>query len=57
MRISSRRILIENSKILLIHRIKDNQEYYVVPGGGIEDGENYIKTVIRELKEELAIIQ
>lgn len=51
MRVSSRGILIENSKILLIHRIKDNQEYYVVPGGGIEDGENYIKTVIRELKK------
>ena len=55
MRVSSRGILIENSKILLIHRIKDNQEYYVVPGGGIEDGENYIKTVIRELKEEVGI--
>lgn len=33
-------LLIENSKILLIHRIKningERKEYYVVPGGGIE---------------------
>ena len=55
MRISSRGILIENGKILLIHRIKDDQEYYVVPGGGIENLENYIETVIRELKEEVGI--
>ena len=32
-------ILIENGKVLLIHRIKDNDEYYVFPGGGIETNE------------------
>ena len=37
-------LLIENGKILLIHRIKningERKEYYVVPGGGIEEKEN-----------------
>ena len=37
-------LLIKNGKILLIHRIKningERKEYYVVPGGGIEEKEN-----------------
>ena len=37
-------LLIENGKILLIHKIKningERKEYYVVPGGGIEEKEN-----------------
>ena len=36
-------LLIKNGKILLIHRIKningERKEYYVVPGGGIEETE------------------
>lgn len=49
-------LLIENGKILLIHRIKningERKEYYVVPGGGIEEKENIKEATIRELKEE-----
>ena len=48
-------ILIENGKILLIKRIKDNNEYYVIPGGGIEANENIIDATKRELKEEANI--
>jgi ADP-ribose pyrophosphatase YjhB (NUDIX family) len=32
-------IIIENGKILLIKRIKSGMEYFVVPGGGVEEGE------------------
>lgn len=52
-------ILVENGKILLMHRIKNIEgtvkEYYVVPGGGIEDGENIELATKRELKEEIGI--
>lgn len=52
-------ILIEDGKVLLIHRIKNVdglvKEYYVVPGGGIEEGENIKEATKRELKEETGI--
>ena len=52
-------LLIENGKILLIHRIKningERKEYYVAPGGGIEDKENIVDATIRELKEETGL--
>ena len=48
-------ILIENGKVLLIHRIKDNDEYYVFPGGGIETNETIEQATKRELLEEAGI--
>ena len=59
MRNSARGILIENGKILLVHRIKNidgiTKEYYVIPGGGIEEGEDIETTTKRELMEEVGI--
>lgn len=48
-------ILIENGKVLLIHRIKDNDEYYVFPGGGIKTNETIEQATKRELLEEVGI--
>lgn len=52
-------MLIEDGKILLMHRIKnidgETREYYVVPGGGIEEGETLEDATKRELKEEMGI--
>lgn len=52
-------ILIQEGKILLIHRIKEIEgkirEYYVIPGGGIEEYETIEDAVIREIKEEVGI--
>lgn len=52
-------LLIENGRVLLMHRIKkidgEVKEYYVVPGGGIEDGETLVEATKRELKEEIGI--
>ena len=55
MRNRARGLLIENGKLLLMHRIKNVDEYYVVPGGGIEDDEDLKSSIIRELKEEVGI--
>jgi len=52
-------LLIENGNILLMHRIKNingkRREYYVVPGGGMEEGETLEEATKRELKEEIGI--
>lgn len=49
-------ICIHDNRILLIHRINlekliREQEYYVIPGGGVETGEKVKDAVIREMKE------
>lgn len=49
-------VLIKNKgKVLLIHRIKNNFEYFVLPGGSVEEGENEEEAAIREAKEETGL--
>ena len=55
MRPSARAIILQNNKVLLIHRFKEGSEYYVIPGGGIEQNETPEDTVKREIKEELSL--
>lgn len=55
MRISSRAIIFKGNKALLIYRERDGEQYYVFPGGKIEDGETMEQCIIRECKEELGI--
>lgn len=46
-------VLTKENKILFIKRIKIGQEpYYVTPGGGIEENENSLEALKRELLEE-----
>lgn len=59
-RISSRGIIIEDGLLYTMFRrkIKEDgsvKEYYVIPGGGIEEGETKEENVIREMKEEFSI--
>ncbi len=49
-------LLIKNKeKILLMRRIKNNAEYYVLPGGSVEFGESITEAAIREAKEETGL--
>jgi len=46
-------IIIKNNNVLLFHRFKNGEEYWVFPGGSIEEGESPEDAVDREIKEEL----
>ncbi len=48
-------VLIKDGKVLLIHRIKNGEDYYTFPGGGVEEGENVDEALKREMKEELSL--
>ncbi|GER68688.1 NUDIX hydrolase [Weizmannia acidilactici] len=45
----------EKDCILLIHRIRNSLEYWVIPGGTVEDGESFEEAAKREIMEELGI--
>ena len=47
-------IVIRDGHALLIHR-KNEKEYFVFPGGGVEEGETPECAVIREVMEETSI--
>lgn len=48
-------VLIENNKVALIKRVKEDSIYYVFPGGGIEEGETPEEATERETFEELGV--
>lgn len=43
------------NNILLIHRFFQGREYYVFPGGGVEEGESVEEAAVREIKEETGL--
>lgn len=59
-RVSSRAIIIKDGKLLAMFRRKIKKdgsikEYYVIPGGGLEENETLEENVTRELKEEFNV--
>lgn len=48
-------VIIEKGKLALIKRIKNDEVYYVIPGGQKEAGETLKQAAIREAKEELGV--
>jgi len=48
-------VIIKNEKLLLIHRIREGREYWVFPGGSIEESESTEQALDREIAEELGL--
>lgn len=55
MRRAARAIVVHDNKLLVIHRNKFGQEYYVLPGGAVEIGEPIPDAAVREVAEEASI--
>src|SRR5512142_3292617 len=55
MRIRAGIVLIEGDKVALIERHRAGLEYFVFPGGGVDEGESPEQAAIRETMEELGI--
>ena len=55
MRVRVAAIIIENDKLLMICHKKNDHEYYLLPGGGVEYGESLDVALKREIKEELNV--
>lgn len=57
---TARAVIILDNKVVLIRRKKYNngklvRDYYVIPGGHLDENETFEEAVIREVKEELGI--
>ena len=48
-------VLIEDNKVALIERHRAGLEYFVFPGGGVDEGETPEQAAIRESMEELGV--
>ncbi len=55
MRTRSVGIIIKGRNILLIKRNKNGELFYVLPGGGVKEGETPENACIREIKEETTL--
>ena len=55
MRIRAGIVLIKEDKIALIERHRAGRDYFVFPGGGVDEGESPEQAAIREAREELGI--
>lgn len=48
-------ICIENGRVLAVSHYKNGQEYWLLPGGGVNYGESMEEALIREFVEEVGI--
>ncbi len=52
---AARAIIIEDGKILVMHRNKYGSQYYTLVGGRVAEGETTEQALVREIKEETGL--
>jgi len=52
-RVAARVLVVQDNKILLVKEVDD--DWWALPGGGIDHGESIESTVAREIEEELGV--
>lgn len=50
-----RAVIIKGGKLLVIKRVKNNETYFVLPGGGVDNGEDDGSALTRECLEEVNV--
>lgn len=55
MRIRAGIVLLQENKVALIERHRAGLDYFVFPGGGVDEGESPEQAAIREAMEELGV--
>lgn len=55
MRKAVRAVIIEDNKILVMHRNKFGSQYYTLVGGRVNDDESLEQALVREVKEETGL--
>lgn len=55
MRVRAGIVLIEDDKVALIERHRAGLDYFVFPGGGVDEGETPEQAAVREAMEELGV--
>ena len=48
-------VLNENNKVFVAKRIDNKKEFWQMPQGGVDEGEDYLTAAYRELEEETSI--
>ncbi|QIN81977.1 NUDIX domain-containing protein [Rubrobacter tropicus] len=48
-------VILDGDRVLLMRRRKETEDYYVLPGGGIEPGETPDEAAVREAREETGL--
>ena len=48
-------VLNKDNKVFVARRIDNSKDYWQMPQGGVDEGEDFLKAAYRELEEETSI--